>query len=729
MSLKIDLKKELKSLFGFSNFKGEQEQIISSLMNGNNNMVIMPTGAGKSLCFQLPALLSKGTALVVSPLIALMKNQVDVVRGISSIDGIAHVLNSSLNNSEINVVKNDVLLGTTKLLYVAPESLAKEDNIDFLNKINISFLAVDEAHCISEWGHDFRPEYRNLKTILNKINTQIPVIALTATATAKVQDDIIKNLDIKDAKIFKSSFNRPNLFYEVRQKTENLNKDIISFIKQRNGKSGIIYCLSRKNVNELSQFLQVNSIDALPYHAGLDSKVRAKNQDMFLMEECDIIVATIAFGMGIDKPDVRFVIHHDIPKSLESYYQETGRAGRDGGEGHCLAFYTHKDIEKLEKFMSGKPIAEQEQSYSLLDEISAYAETSMSRRKFLLNYFGEDFNEINGEGALMDDNMKNPKPKFKVNNEVLLVLNLIKSTKEQYKTKDLVAYLTGKENNLLRSHNVTENKLFGSGKNNDSVFWNSLLRHLIVNNLLNKNIETYGVLKLNDLSKQYLDKPFDFFISKNHEFNVQTDSIQNKKPKSINDKELFKILISERKSIAKIKSIPPYVVFQESSIEEMSFKYPITIDELKNINGVGDGKARKFGSSFLKIISEYVEANEIIRPEDLVIKTTGTNSSLKLFIIQSIDRKLLPIDIANAKGLNLDELIKELETIVFSGTRLNINYMVNDIFDEDQQDELYDFFIESDSDDINIAVEEFDNDYEESDLRLFRLKFINDLSN
>ena len=729
MSLKIDLKKELKSLFGFSNFKGEQEQIISSLMNGNNNMVIMPTGAGKSLCFQLPALLSKGTALVVSPLIALMKNQVDVIRGISSIDGIAHVLNSSLNNSEINVVKNDVLLGTTKLLYVAPESLAKEDNIDFLNKINISFLAVDEAHCISEWGHDFRPEYRNLKTILNKINTQIPVIALTATATAKVQDDIIKNLDIKDAKIFKSSFNRPNLFYEVRQKTENLNKDIISFIKQRNGKSGIIYCLSRKNVNELSQFLQVNSIDALPYHAGLDSKVRAKNQDMFLMEECDIIVATIAFGMGIDKPDVRFVIHHDIPKSLESYYQETGRAGRDGGEGHCLAFYTHKDIEKLEKFMSGKPIAEQEQSYSLLDEISAYAETSMSRRKFLLNYFGEDFNEINGEGALMDDNMKNPKPKFKVNNEVLLVLNLIKSTKEQYKTKDLVAYLTGKENNLLRSHNVTENKLFGSGKNNDSVFWNSLLRHLIVNNLLKKNIETYGVLKLNDLSKQYLDKPFDFFISKNHEFNVQTDSIQNKKPKSINDKELFKILISERKSIAKIKSIPPYVVFQESSIEEMSFKYPITIDELKNINGVGDGKARKFGSSFLKIISEYVDENEIIRPEDLVIKTTGTNSSLKLFIIQSIDRKLLPIDIANAKGLNLDELIKELETIVFSGTRLNINYMVNDIFDEDQQDELYDFFIESDSDDINIAVEEFDNDYEESDLRLFRLKFINDLSN
>ena len=729
MSLKIDLKKELKSLFGFSKFKGNQEQIISSLIKGNNNLVIMPTGAGKSLCFQLPALLLGGTALVVSPLIALMKNQVDVVRGISSYDGIAHVLNSSLNNSEINEVKNDILSKKTKLLYVAPESLAKQENIDFLNKINISFLAVDEAHCISEWGHDFRPEYRNLKTILNKINTQIPIIALTATATAKVQDDIVKNLEIKDAEVFKSSFNRPNLFYEVRQKTENLNRDIISFVKQRAGKSGIIYCLSRKNVNELTQFLQVNDINALPYHAGLDSKLRAKNQDMFLMEECDVIVATIAFGMGIDKPDVRFVIHHDIPKSLESYYQETGRAGRDGGEGHCLAFYTHKDIEKLEKFMSGKPIAEQEQSYSLLDEISAYAETSMSRRKFLLNYFGENFDEINGEGAMMDDNMKNPKPKLKVNDEVLLVLDLISTTKEQYKTKDLVAYLTGKENNLLRSHNVINNKLFGSGKNNDSVFWNSLLRHLIVNNLLNKNIESYGVLKLNELSKKYLKNPYDFYISKNYEFHIEVNSNLNKKNRSLNDKELFKILISERKNIAKLKGIPPYVIFQESSIEEMSFKYPITIEELKNINGVGEGKARRFGTTFLKIISNYVDENEITRPEDLIIKTTGSNSSIKLFIIQSIDRKLLPIDIANAKGLDLEQLIQELEKIVFSGTKLNVDYMVDDIFDEDQQDELYDFFIESESDDINIAVDEFDNDYEESDLRLYRLKFINDISN
>ena len=512
----------------FPVFKGDQEQIISSLMDGNNNMVIMPTGAGKSLCFQLPALLSNGTALVVSPLIALMKNQVDVVRGISSIDGIAHVLNSSLNNTEIQNVKMDISNGITKLLYVAPESLAKQEYIDFLSESDISFLAVDEAHCISEWGHDFRPEYRNLNSILNKIKSNIPIIALTATATPKVQEDIIKNLSINGAELFKSSFNRPNLFYEIRNKTSNINKDIISFIKNRDGKSGIVYCLSRKNVNELSQTLQVNGINALPYHAGLESKTRVKNQDMFLMEECDIIVATIAFGMGIDKPDVRFVIHHDIPKSLESYYQETGRAGRDGGEGHCLAFYTHKDIEKLEKFMSGKPVAEQEQSFSLLDEISAYAETSMSRRKFILNYFGEDFDEINGDGALMDDNMKNPKPKLKVNDQVVLVLNLINSTKQQYKTKDLVAYLIGKENNLLRSHNVIENKLFGSGKNHDSVFWNSLLRYLIVNNLLIKNIESYGVLKLNDLSQEYLKNPFDFYITENHKY-LEEERLNNQK--------------------------------------------------------------------------------------------------------------------------------------------------------------------------------------------------------
>ena len=729
MSSKLDLNKELKSLFGFSKFKGDQKLIISSLLNKKSLMVIMPTGAGKSLCFQLPALLSEGTALVVSPLIALMKNQVDVIRGISSSDGVAHVLNSSLNNSQVNNVKNDIIKGNTKLLYVAPESLAKEDYIEFLSKINISFLAVDEAHCISEWGHDFRPEYRNLKSILDRINNKIPIIALTATATSKVQDDIVKNLGIKNAEVFKSSFNRPNLFYEIKQKTEDVNKDIISFIKQREGKSGIIYCLSRKNVNELSQVLQLNNINALPYHAGLDSKVRVKNQDMFLMEECDVIVATIAFGMGIDKPDVRYVIHHDIPKSLESYYQETGRAGRDGGEGHCLAFYSHKDIEKLEKFMSGKTVAEQEQSFSLLDEMAAYAETSMSRRKFLLNYFGEDFDELKGEGALMDDNMKNPKPKKKVNDEVITVIKLIQHTKEQYRTKDLVAYITGKENNLLRSHNVIENKLFGCGKEKDSVFWNSLIRHLLVNKLLEKNIESYGVLKLNDISLNYVNEPTDFYISENHKYDSKKTISVSSGSKPINDKGLFKILVSERKRIAKHKNIPPYVIFQESSLEEMSLKYPINNEELRNINGVGEGKAKKFGDSFLKIISDYVKENEITRPEDLIIKTSGLNSSLKMFLIQSIDRKIPIEDIASNKGLDLNDIIKELETIVFSGTKINIDYMINDFFEEEQQEELYEFFIETESDDINIAIEEFQDEYEESDLRLYRLKFINDVSN
>ena len=729
MSTKLDLNKELKSLFGFSKFKGDQKLIISSLLNKKSLMVIMPTGAGKSLCFQLPALLSDGTALVVSPLIALMKNQVDVIRGISSSDGVAHVLNSSLNNSQVNNVKNDIIKGNTKLLYVAPESLAKEDYIEFLSKINISFLAVDEAHCISEWGHDFRPEYRNLKSILDRINNKIPIIALTATATSKVQDDIVKNLGIKNAEVFKSSFNRPNLFYEIKQKTEDVNKDIISFIKQREGDSGIIYCLSRKNVNELSQVLQLNNINALPYHAGLDSKVRVRNQDMFLMEECDVIVATIAFGMGIDKPDVRYVIHHDIPKSLESYYQETGRAGRDGGEGHCLAFYSHKDIEKLEKFMSGKTVAEQEQSFSLLDEMAAYAETSMSRRKFLLNYFGEDFDELKGEGALMDDNMKNPKPKKKVNDEVITVIKLIQHTKEQYRTKDLVAYITGKENNLLRSHKVIENKLFGCGKEKDSVFWNSLIRHLLVNKLLEKNIESYGVLKLNDISLNYLNEPTDFYISENHKYDSKKTISVSSGSKPINDKGLFKILVSERKRIAKHKNIPPYVIFQESSLEEMSLKYPINNEELRNINGVGEGKAKKFGDSFLKIISDYVKENEITRPEDLIIKTSGLNSSLKMFLIQSIDRKIPIEDIASNKGLDLNDIIKELETIVFSGTKINIDYMINDFFEEEQQEELYEFFIETESDDINIAIEEFQDEYEESDLRLYRLKFINDVSN
>jgi ATP-dependent DNA helicase RecQ len=731
MSSDLDLEKKLKSFFGFSKFKGEQKQIIQAVLNKKSVMVIMPTGAGKSLCFQLPALLSSGMALVVSPLIALMKNQVDVIRGISSNDGVAHVLNSSLNNTQIQNVKKDVSSGLTKLLYVAPESLAKESNIDFLSKSKISFLAVDEAHCISEWGHDFRPEYRNLSTITKKIKNNLPVIALTATATPKVKDDIIKNLGINDAKLFKASFNRPNLFYEVRAKTKDVEKDIVFFIKKREGKSGIIYCLSRKSVNELSEFLQVNGVNALPYHAGLEPKTRVKNQDMFLMEECNVIVATIAFGMGIDKPDVRYVIHYDIPKSLESYYQETGRAGRDGGEGHCLAFYSNKDIEKLEKFMSGKPLAEKEQNFSLLDEMAAFSETSMSRRKFLLNYFGEKYDEVNGEGAKMDDNMKNPKTKIKVNEQVKTLISLIIETKEQYRIKELVGCLVGEETNLLRSHNVKLSSFFGIGKSHDEVFWHSLIRYLLVEGIISKVIESYGVIKLNERSMNYLNNPHDFYITKNHDYKNSNNLLNplNSSEKSVFDKVLFSILIGERKKIAKSKGIPPYVIFQESSIEEMAMKYPISISELKNINGVGEGKAIKFGEPFVILINEYVKENEIIRPEDLVVKTTGTNSALKLFIIQSIDRKLQPVDIADSKGIELSELIKELETIVFSGTKLDINYMIDEIFDEDQQEELYDYFIDSKSDDINLAIDEFDGDYEELDLKLYRIKFINDVSN
>ena len=731
MSSDLDLEKKLKSFFGFSKFKGEQKQIIQAVLNKKSVMVIMPTGAGKSLCFQLPALLSSGMALVVSPLIALMKNQVDVIRGISSNDGVAHVLNSSLNNTQIQNVKKDVSSGLTKLLYVAPESLAKESNIDFLSKSKISFLAVDEAHCISEWGHDFRPEYRNLSTITKKIKNNLPVIALTATATPKVKDDIIKNLGINDAKLFKASFNRPNLFYEVRAKTKDVEKDIVFFIKKREGKSGIIYCLSRKSVNELSEFLQVNGVNALPYHAGLEPKTRVKNQDMFLMEECNVIVATIAFGMGIDKPDVRYVIHYDIPKSLESYYQETGRAGRDGGEGHCLAFYSNKDIEKLEKFMSGKPLAEKEQNFSLLDEMAAFSETSMSRRKFLLNYFGEKYDEVNGEGAKMDDNMKNPKTKIKVNEQVKTLISLIIETKEQYRIKELVGCLVGEETNLLRSHNVKLSSFFGIGKSHDEVFWHSLIRYLLVEGIISKVIESYGVIKLNERSMNYLNNPHDFYITKNHDYKNSNNLLNplNSSEKSVFDRVLFSILIGERKKIAKSKGIPPYVIFQESSIEEMAMKYPISISELKNINGVGEGKAIKFGEPFVILINEYVKENEIIRPEDLVVKTTGTNSALKLFIIQSIDRKLQPVDIADSKGIELSELIKELETIVFSGTKLDINYMIDEIFDEDQQEELYDYFIDSKSDDINLAIDEFDGDYEELDLKLYRIKFINDVSN
>ena len=726
----FDLEFELKRLFGFSSFKGEQKKIIQTILNNQSVMVIMPTGAGKSLCFQLPALLSSGTTIVISPLIALMKNQVDVIRGISSSDKIAHVLNSSLNNTQIEKVKSDVIGGFTKLLYVAPESLSKPSYVSFLKETEISFVAVDEAHCISEWGHDFRPDYRNLKSMIQNIKKNSTIVALTATATPKVKDDIIKNLGIDGASQFKASFNRPNLFYEVRPKTENINRDIISFLKKREKKSGIIYCLSRKSVNELSEFLVVNGIKAIPYHAGLEKKNREKNQDMFLMEECDVVVATIAFGMGIDKPDVRFVIHYDIPKSLESYYQETGRAGRDGGEGYCLSFYSYKDIEKLEKFLSNKSVSEKEQNLSLIDEMAAFCETSMSRRKFLLNYFGESFDEINGDGAMMDDNMKSPKKKIKVNDEVILAINLIIETKEQYKIKDLIACLTGIHTNLTRSHELDKNKFFGIGKDHDPIFWNSVLRHMLVKKMIFKLVESYGVIKLNKESFDYVSQPHDFYITKNHnyELTVDADDFQNK-VENVFDKNLLSILESERKKISRLKGVPPYAIFQEYSLEEMSLKYPITIDELKNINGIGEGKAIKFGTSFVKLIDEYVKENEIDRPDDLVIKSTGSNSSLKLFIIQSIDRKLQPIDIANSKGIELSELITELQTIVFSGTRLNIDYMIDEIFDEDQQQELYDYFIDSQSDELKLAVEEFDGEYEELDLKLYRIKFINDISN
>ena len=729
MSLKIDLKKELKSLFGFSEFKGEQEQIILSLINGNNNMVIMPTGAGKSLCFQLPAMLLEGTALVVSPLIALMKNQVDVVRGISSFDGIAHVLNSSLNNTEINEVKNDVLNKKTKLLYVAPESLAKQENIDFLNQINISFLAVDEAHCISEWGHDFRPEYRNLKTILNKINTQIPIIALTATATAKVQDDIVKNLDIKEAEVFKSSFNRPNLFYEVRQKTENLNRDIISFIKQRVGKSGIIYCLSRKNVNELSQFLQVNDINALPYHAGLDSKLRAKNQDMFLMEECDVIVATIAFGMGIDKPDVRFVIHHDIPKSLESYYQETGRAGRDGGEGHCLAFYSHKDIEKLEKFMAGKPVAEQEIGFALLNEMVAFAETSISRRKFILHYFGEEFDNETGLGGDMDDNMRFPKKQIEAQDQLQILVEAIKQTREQFKSKEIVKTLIGEPNAVINSHKTSELEIFGKGKDTRASYWMALIRQAIVAKFLKKEIETYGVVKITEKGKEFLKKPYSFLMTEDHDFASYRNTNTASKKSAVADENLLNQLKGLRKNVADKVGVPPYTVFQENSLAEMSFKYPISFDELKNINGVGEGKAAKYGKQFLELIESYVEENDITRPNDLIVKSTGANSALKLYMIQNVDRKLPLDDIASAKGMNMINFVEEMETIVFSGTKLNISYWIDEILDEDQQEELHEYFMEAESDDVALAIEEFEGDYEEEEIRLFRIKFMSEVAN
>jgi ATP-dependent DNA helicase RecQ len=728
-----DLHSALKKYFGFGKFKGLQEGVIESLLSGNNVFVIMPTGGGKSLCYQLPALMQEGTAIVVSPLIALMKNQVDAIRGISNEDGVAHVLNSSLNKTEIKRVKEDIVSGITKLLYVAPESLTKEENVEFLRSVKVSFMAIDEAHCISEWGHDFRPEYRNLKQIIGRIGDNIPIIGLTATATPKVQEDVIKNLGIVGATTFKASFNRPNLYYEVRPKTKDVDADIIRFVKQNSGKSGIVYCLSRKRVEELAQVLQVNGVKAVPYHAGLDAKSRSNYQDNFLMEDVDVVVATIAFGMGIDKPDVRFVVHHDIPKSIESYYQETGRAGRDGGEGHCLAFYAYKDIEKLEKFMSGKPVAEQEIGQALLQEVVGFAETSMSRRKFILHYFGEEFDNETGEGGEMDDNVRYPKKKHEAQDDVKLLLDTIDNTNEKYKSKDLVQVVTGKENALINSHRTNEQTFFGKGKDKDKKYWMALLRQVLVAGYLRKDIETYGVIKLSDKGREFIKKPVSFMMTEDHIFDgAQEDGsiiTALKGEGAVADELLMSMLKDLRKRNAKKLGVPPFVIFQDPSLEDMALKYPITISELGNVHGVGDGKAKKYGKDFVELIAQYVEENEIIRPDDLIVKSTGSNSANKLYIIQNIDRKLPLDDIASSKGMTMTDFVKEMEAIVYSGTKLNINYWIDEILDEDQQEEIHDYFMESTTDSIDAAIKEFDGDYDHDELRLYRIKFISEVAN
>jgi ATP-dependent DNA helicase RecQ len=729
-SNEIDIHHELKKYFGFSQFKGLQEQVVKSIITGNNTFVIMPTGGGKSLCYQLPALTQEGTAIVVSPLIALMKNQVDAIRSLSSENGIAHVLNSSLTKTEIAQVKKDIVSGITKLLYVAPESLTKEEYTSFLKSVPLSFVAIDEAHCISEWGHDFRPEYRNLRSIIKQLG-DIPVIGLTATATPKVQEDILKNLDMVNANTFKASFNRPNLFYEVRTKTKNIESDIIRFIKQHKGKSGIIYCLSRKKVEEIANVLQVNGISAVPYHAGLDAKTRARHQDMFLMEDVDVVVATIAFGMGIDKPDVRFVIHHDIPKSLESYYQETGRAGRDGGEGYCLAYYSYKDVEKLEKFMSGKPVAEQEIGFALLQEVVAYAETSMSRRKFLLHYFGEEFDSETGEGADMDDNVRNPKSKVEARDQVVKLLEVVRDTKHLYKSKEIIFTLIGKINATIKAHKTDAQKFFGTGSDFEERYWMALIRQVLVDGYLSKDIETYGILKLTPKGAEFIKNPKSFMMSEDHEYNESADSaiVTASKSTATADEALMGMLRELRKKVAKKLQVPPFVVFQDPSLEDMALKYPISITEMGSIHGVGEGKAKKYGKDFVELIARYVDDNDITRPDDLVVKSTGTNSALKLYIIQNVDRKLSLNDIAKAKGLDMEALLKEMEQIVYSGTKLNIKYWIDDILDEDQQEEITEYFMESESDSIKNALKEFDGDYDIEELRLMRVKFISEVAN
>ncbi len=725
MKEKFDLHKILKAQFGFDNFKGTQEQIIQNVLDGRDTFVLMPTGGGKSLCYQMPSVILEGTAVIVSPLIALMKNQVDAMRGYNADDGIAHFLNSSLNKTETKQVKSDVVAGKTKLLYVAPESLTKEENIEFLKTANISFYAIDEAHCISEWGHDFRPEYRKLRSIIDHINRK-PIIALTATATPKVQHDILKNLDILDANIFKSSFNRENLYYEIRPK-QNATKDIIKYIKNNTGKSGIIYCLSRKKVEELAETLQINGIKALPYHAGMDSNTRSKNQDMFLMEDADVIVATIAFGMGIDKPDVRYVIHYDIPKSIEGYYQETGRAGRDGGEGNCITFYSYKDIQKLEKFMQGKPVAEQEIGKQLLLETATFAESAVCRRVTLLDYFGEELSE----NCNNCDNCLHPKKKFEGKEYVETVLETILVAKERYKSNDIADILVGKNTSLTKTFKLDLLEQFGEGKDKDNKFWNAVIRQSLISKLLDKEIENYGILKLTQKGKEFLKKPYSFMIVEDHDYDNEDNNEGKQQGASGGiDPVLFNMLKDLRKKIAKEKDVPPFVVFQDPSLEDMAIHYPVNIEELNSIAGVGVGKAQKYGNEFIKLIKKYVEENEIERPQDLIVKSVVNKSGKKVYFIQSIDRKIMLDQIAEAKGLAFSELLTELEMIVNSGTKLDIDYYIEDVIDEEKQDEIYDYFCDAETDDIDEALSELGEDeFSEEEVRLMRLKFLSELAN
>ena len=726
MAEQINLTDQLKHYFGFDKFKGEQETIIRNLMAGNDTFVLMPTGGGKSLCYQLPSLLMEGTAIVISPLIALMKNQVDVINGLSEDDGVAHYLNSSLNKSAIEKVKQDILSGKTKLLYVAPESLTKEDNVDFLKTIKISFYAVDEAHCISEWGHDFRPEYRRIRPIINEIG-KAPVIALTATATDKVRTDIKKSLGIADAKEFKSSFNRANLYYEIRPKMKDVDRQIIMFIRQHPGQSGIIYCLSRKKVEELAEILKANEIKAAPYHAGLDSATRSQTQDDFLMEKIDVIVATIAFGMGIDKPDVRFVIHYDIPKSLEGYYQETGRAGRDGGEGICIAFYARKDLKKLEKFMENKPVAEQDIGRQLLQETAAYAESSVCRRKMLLHYFGEEYLEDNCHNC---DNCLHPKNKIEAKDALLVVLKAIAAVKENFRQEYVIDFVKGRATDDIVSHKHNELEEFGAGEDMDNKLWNPVIRQALISGYLKKDVENYGLLKLTASGKRFIKKPKSFLIVEDREFkdDFDEDNIREGGCGAL-DQQLYSMLKDLRKSFAKKHKLPPYVIFQDVSLEQMATMYPVTIQELQNVQGVGAGKAKRFGKEFCELIRKYCEDNEIERPEELRVRTVAKKSMLKVFIIQSIDRQIALDDIAEAKGLDFDTLLDEIDAIVYSGTKLNIDYFIEEVIDDEHVDDIYDYFMESETDDLNAALDELGADYSEDEIRLVRIKFLSEQAN